>query len=156
MLLRRTEHWLGVVAAGIVLGLLFGMLAVAVFGVTLGAEPASYTFTSINYSLPDRPSIIGVVANQDHRVVSVLKGGPADLAGIQAGDVLLAIGDTSFEDNQAMLNEFADHVKITIAPFEGKPLPIVVRRNGQHVQLTIVPQSPSRVVPRLSKGLTSL
>ncbi|HSZ41575.1 MAG TPA: trypsin-like peptidase domain-containing protein [Trebonia sp.] len=69
------------------------------------------------------------------RVASVMAGGPADRAGLRAGDLLLTAGGTpvaSAQDLQRLL--FADAI--------GRRLPVTVMRNGALVDVIAEPAEP--------------
>ncbi len=66
------------------------------------------------------------------RVDEVLKGSAAEQAGIQKGDLILSVDGSAIED-------FADLQQAVITR-AGEPLPVVLQRNGQTINLTVVPQ----------------
>ena len=69
---------------------------------------------------------------QSLRIVDVVKGGPADRAGLKAGDLVLSAGRApvaAAESLQRLL--FADSI--------GTPLPLTVLRNGAMVDVIAVP-----------------
>ena len=71
------------------------------------------------------------------RVASVVSGGPADRAGLRAGDLLLSVGRSpvaTAQDLQRMM--FAEAI--------GKPMPITVMRNGALVDVIA---TPAELVP---------
>ena len=64
----------------------------------------------------------------------VAKGGPADLAGVQGGDIVVTLAGKTVE-NIYDYTYIVDSLKI------GEPVGIAVLRNGQRVELTITPAS---------------
>ena len=75
---------------------------------------------------------------QSLRIVDVVKGGPADRAGLKAGDLVLSAGRApvaAAESLQRLL--FADAI--------GTPLPLTVLRNGAMVDVIAVPIELERV-----------
>jgi serine protease DegQ len=63
-------------------------------------------------------------------IAGVLRGGPADKAGVKPGDVLTEVAGRPVADPTAMLNLIA-----ALAP--GKPATVKLRRNGAEVDATI-------------------
>jgi serine protease Do len=63
-------------------------------------------------------------------VTFVVKGSPAERAGLEVGDVLLQIGD------QAVLTRDAAREALSDVATE-RPLPLTVQRGGSHVELTL-------------------
>lgn len=64
----------------------------------------------------------------------VAKGGPADLAGIQGGDIVVTLAGKTVEN-------IYDYTYIVGSLKIGEPVGIAVLRNGQRVELTITPES---------------
>src|SRR5690606_9607813 len=62
-----------------------------------GAAPVTRGYGAYLGSIPDRTSSPGGV-----RLMGVSKGGPAELAGLQAGDIITKIGTHEVSDLQAM------------------------------------------------------
>ena len=81
-----------------------------------------YAIFAIIGSMPDR-SRVGVL--------SVVAGSPADIAGLQAGDILVSVGGTEFHSLDAVHNEIYSNL--------GKPLTFVYERNGVNHETTITP-----------------
>jgi serine protease DegS/serine protease DegQ len=63
-------------------------------------------------------------------IAGVLRGGPADRAGVKPGDLLTAIDDAPVSDPQAMLNLVA-----ALAP--GSSAKMQVKRKSQTLELTV-------------------
>lgn len=61
----------------------------------------------------------------------ILRGGPADRAGLKPGDILLAIEGTPIKDTSSMLN-------LAAALVPGKPASIRLRRNNKEIEIQIV------------------
>ena len=66
------------------------------------------------------------------RVDEVLQGSAAEQAGIQKGDVIVSVDGSVIED-------FAD-LQQSVMARAGEPLAVVVQRNGQTINLTVVPK----------------
>ncbi|HAU38552.1 MAG TPA: hypothetical protein DCX07_12655 [Phycisphaerales bacterium] len=76
-------------------------------------------------------SVLGMVPRQ--RVAGVISGSPADKAGVQPGDILLAYGDQDTPTIQQVL-EINKQV-------QGQETRIVVERDGKEVAMKVVPTS---------------
>ncbi len=85
-----------------------------------------------------RDSAGGVVVSE------VLPGGAAQEAGVQTGDVLLALGDVSITDP-----DFGPKFRERFSNDDGQALPIQVRRQGQRLTLN----GKVRLVPRVENRL---
>ncbi|HUR94216.1 MAG TPA: PDZ domain-containing protein [Gemmatimonadales bacterium] len=87
---------------------------------------------------------LGLAAAKDSSgaivVAQVLPGGAAQDAGVQVGDILLALGDIQITDP-----DFGPKFRERFSQNEGQSLPIQVRRNGQTQTLT----GQVRLVPRV-------
>jgi S1-C subfamily serine protease len=66
------------------------------------------------------------------RVVEVIGGGPADRAGLRAGDLLLTAGGRPVTDAQSLQ-------RLMFAEAIGRPLPVTVLRNGAMVDVIAEP-----------------
>jgi S1-C subfamily serine protease len=64
------------------------------------------------------------------RIAGVLRGGPADKAGVKPGDVLVEVQGRPVADPTSMLNLIA-----ALPP--GKPATVKVKRSGQEIDATI-------------------
>ena len=74
-------------------------------------------------------------------MAGVSKGGPAEAAGLQAGDVLLAVDGQPVLDARATMSSIA-----AIKP--GTRLPVTIVRNGERKDLTLeVAERPIPAVP---------
>lgn len=67
------------------------------------------------------------------RVVEVLAGSPADIAGMLAGDIILTAGTRPVSNAESLQ-------KLLFADAIGKPLQIAVLRDGKEVDLVAVPE----------------
>lgn len=76
-------------------------------------------------------------------VVDVVQGGPADAAGIQPGDVLLAVGATSLAA--------ADAPAVLASATAGVDMPVTLRRAGRQLTVTVVPEPMYEVRAREGK-----
>jgi S1-C subfamily serine protease len=70
------------------------------------------------------------------RVASVVPGGPADRAGLRAGDLLLTAGGREVATAQ-------DLQRLMFAEAIGRPLPVTVMRNGALVDVIAEPSEPA-------------
>ncbi len=70
------------------------------------------------------------------RVASVVPGGPADRAGLRAGDLLLTAGGREVAAAQ-------DLQRLMFAEAIGRPLPVTVMRNGALVDVIAEPAEPA-------------
>ncbi len=75
------------------------------------------------------------------KVRSVMPGGPAERAGIQAGDVITAVGDQPVRD-PAQLTQLVERNGV------GRPMAVRIRRSGQTLQLQVTPVELSSLVRR--------
>jgi len=92
---------------------------------------------------------LGINVGQDSagvRVDGVVPGGPAEEAGLQPGDYLLAVGDVPINDP----NAFA-LFRQKYGNQEGTEFPIQVRRNGQTMTLTGKVRLVARAEVRLER-----
>ena len=86
-------------------------------------------------------SALGMHPDQSYispQAATVIKGGAADKAGIQAGDIVVLIGDSVIDD-------WAD-LRLAVAERPGADTPVVVWRDGAEVRLT------ARIGERLRGG----
>ena len=75
---------------------------------------------------PERPADVG----------SVVPGSPADLAGIKAGDRIVAIHGREVPTWQSM--------QMVVIPRAERQLPVTIERNGQRLDLAIVPAAEGK------------
>lgn len=66
----------------------------------------------------------------------VLPGSPAEKAGIRAGDVILAFADKDVTTWQGL--------QMRVVPRANREVPIVISRDGQRQQLTVVPEAQTK------------
>ncbi len=93
---------------------------------------------------------VGIGTVQDSsgvHVTEVVAGSPAEAAGAQPGDLLLAVGGISAEDPTWSAKFRAKYSRLP----EGSPLPIVVRRNGGEQTLEARLRFVTRVDSRLAE-----
>ncbi len=88
---------------------------------------------------PERDASGAMVAGA--RVRSVMPGGPAARAGVQAGDVITAVGEQAVRD-PAQLTQLVERNGV------GKPMALRIRRAGQVLQLQVTPVELSTLVRR--------
>ncbi|GAB2537886.1 S1C family serine protease [Nocardia heshunensis] len=80
------------------------------------------------------PTAVAARTGQDAglRIVEVVRGGPAERAGLRRGDLVLSISDTEIRDAQGIQRQlFAEAI--------GRSLPVTVLRNGAMVDVIAVP-----------------
>jgi len=99
---------------------------------TLGFSANMYT-QSQKFQMPD--VVLGVMPDyyfrgEGLRIQYVSKGGPADKAGIQVGDIITAIGD----QNVTNMNNYID---ILNHLHKGEQTTVTVKRNGKKMKLNI-------------------
>ncbi|MFM7435524.1 MAG: PDZ domain-containing protein, partial [Vulcanococcus sp.] len=70
-----------------------------------------------------------------------MPGGPAARAGVQAGDVITAVGEQAVRD-PAQLTQLVERNGV------GKPMALRIRRAGQVLQLQVTPVELSTLVRR--------
>ncbi len=89
----------------------------------IGVEPQDIT--------PELADSFGLQKSSGTIIAGVLKGGPADKAGVKPGDILLAVGAQPVTDTVAMLNLVAQ-----LKP--GQQVDLVVLRKSQEARLSVV------------------
>lgn len=75
---------------------------------------------------------IGVFPNVHPSVLAVVKGDPADRAGIQPGDVVLAVNGQPMSVSQQLSNAIAAH--------PGEQITVTVRRDGETRDVLVTPE----------------
>jgi len=85
-------------------------------------------------SLPFRPG--------DPKIGSVFKGGPADRAGLQQGDVVRAVDGQKMSSAPAISDYIKQHA--------GQPIVITIQRDGKEQTVTVTPEVPvNDTTPRI-------
>jgi len=79
---------------------------------------------------PELATSFGLESARGALIAGVMRGGPAEAAGIRPGDVLTAIGKRPIEDPQRMLESIA-----ALTPGEHARFTLV--RNGKHYQAEV-------------------
>lgn len=74
-----------------------------------------------------------VIDAMEVRVTGVAPNSPAELAGIQPGDVLVSIGGQPVETMDTVVNFTTEHL--------GVEIPLTVRRNGAEVEVRLTPRA---------------
>jgi regulator of sigma E protease len=97
--------------------------------VRLNVRPASTT----RFEVGD----IGVLPDVYPSIGSVNSGDPADRAGLRAGDVLVSV------DGERMV--FAQHVSEVVSRNAGRPVDIVIRRDGVEQTITVTPEQRGEI-----------
>jgi regulator of sigma E protease len=75
---------------------------------------------------------IGVLPDVNPSVSAIVPGDPADKAGVKPGDVVIAVND----DRVVFGSQLAD----AISASAGKPVDLLVRRNGQERHINVTPE----------------
>ena len=98
----------------------------------------------------DVPSELGIAVSRPAPVVQqVVAGGPADRAGLRAGDLLLSVDDAPVADGIA----FIDIMRAS----PGKTLTVALRRDGQPLTLAVAPQpEPAPADEKNGKGTVTV
>ena len=73
-------------------------------------------------------------------VSSVMKGYPAEKAGLQEGDVITAVNGTAIADAQGLADYWAEH------PMDGSPVSLTYSRDGRSYTAEITPVSSTSAV----------
>lgn len=99
------------------------------------AQPAALGFSVAPIEEPVR----GVPANRGVLVTTVVAGGPADAAGLQVGDAIVAFDDTPVESLEAATQAMAD-------VSAGVPVQLLVVRAGRRQTMEVTPVAAWEVV----------
>ena len=75
---------------------------------------------------------IGVFPNVHPRVLAVVKGDPADRAGLKPHDVVLAVNGEPMSISQQLSNAIAGH--------PGEPISVTIRRDGEVREIAVTPE----------------
>jgi S1-C subfamily serine protease len=93
---------------------------------------------------------MGIGSVQDSsglHVTEIVPGSSAEMAGVQPGDILLAVGGIGADDPTWAAKFRAKYARLP----EGTPIPILVRRNGREQALEARLHYVSRVELRLTE-----
>ena len=90
----------------------------------IGVEPQDIT--------PELATSFGLAKTSGTIIAGVLKGGPADKAGIKPGDILISVGDKAVTDTTSMLNLVAQ-----LTPGEKTKLTILRKSRELIVEVTV-------------------
>lgn len=86
----------------------------------------------------DASSVVRTGQKEGLRVVEVIPGSPAELSGLQAGDVVLRAQDRAVSSAESLQ-------KLLFAEAIGQPFPLTVLREGTVLKLTAVPSEMSQL-----------
>ncbi len=101
----------------------------------IGVEPQDLT--------PELADALRLSVKEGTIITGVMKGGPADKAGIKVGDILLKVGDAPVRDTTDMLNLIAQ-----LKPEDTSPLTLL--RNGKETRVQVkIGKRPTP--PRMTK-----
>lgn len=95
---------------------------------------AGITVSRATVSVPFLGIATGAASGASLEVQSVTPGSAADAAGVQAGDMLVSVGDVTLSADQDWASTFRSRYRDKA----GQPLAIAVRRNGQPLTLNTV------------------
>tara|TARA_R110001599_G_scaffold64023_4_gene179402 strand:+ start:77719 stop:78897 length:1179 start_codon:yes stop_codon:yes gene_type:complete len=101
----------------------------------IGVEPQDIT--------PELAESFGLKKSTGAIIAGVLKGGPADKAGMRPGDIMISVDDKKVSDMSSMLNQISQ-----LAP--GKKVRIVVLRQNREIALFITIDKRPKAAPRPS------
>lgn len=79
-------------------------------------------------------------------ISGVIENSPADKAGFKAGDRLLRLANAAIDIRYD--EQMPDFMRLSTGLAIGKPVPAVVKRDGQEVKLEVVPQERGEVFPK--------
>jgi S1-C subfamily serine protease len=85
----------------------------------------------------DASAVVRTGQKEGLRVVEVIPGSPAELSGLQAGDVVLRAQDRAVSSAESLQ-------KLLFAEAIGETFPLTVLRDGKALQLTAVPSEMSQ------------
>lgn len=153
---RRIQLALATIALGVIaLFVMSGAVALALRQrTTLVSPPAAISSSAApgqqisaihSTTIKDYAALVlGVVVDQQLRIVAVAAGSAADQAGLQPGDIITRVNDA------AIASAAAGKQLIRQAP-AGQQIRLTVDRNGQTlavlVQLAVVPGQPGQATP---------
>jgi serine protease DegQ len=90
----------------------------------IGVEPQDIT--------PELANSFGLAKTSGTIIAGVLKGGPADKAGIKPGDILISVDEKSVTDTTSMLNVVAQ-----LTPGEKTKLIILRKSSESMIEVTV-------------------
>lgn len=99
----------------------------------IGVEPQDIT--------PELAESFGLKKSNGAIIAGVLKGGPADKAGMRPGDIMISVDDKKVSDMSGMLNQISQ-----LAP--GKKVRIVVLRQNREIALFVTIDKRPKAPPR--------
>ena len=101
---------------------------------------------------PPKPKgSIGVLVSAESGsvvVVEAVKGGPADKAGIKAGDVIVKVNDHAVKESGATQEDVLDMVKEVVKHEPGSKVKITVKRDGKEQAVEVTMGKPGEFVPK--------
>ena len=106
-----------VISAGVIANLVFAYLVFVV----------QFATVSVPEFTPQQGIIVAEVMEQD---------GPASAAGLQAGDVIVAVNDEPLGVSETTVPEFTDLIRNS----ENQAVDLSIVRDGQDLELTVVPE----------------
>jgi serine protease Do len=95
-----------------------------------GEKGRGWLGVSVQDLTPDLANAFGAESTKGALVAMVVKGGPADRAGIQRGDVIIAYRDKKIPDSSSLRNEIAT------SPID-QEITITLLRRGKQESLTV-------------------
>jgi regulator of sigma E protease len=101
-------------------------IPVLLAGATMNILTAVFVYTLFfsQVGIPDQHKVV---------VSLIASGSPAEQAGLKTGDIVLSAGGQAVNNTQQLIN-------ITYSSL-GKPLPLVIERNGQQLDISVTPRT---------------
>lgn len=101
------------------------------------SQPTIYTPEIImDFIMP--ADVIGVIVDENIKVLEVESRSAAELAGVQVGDVLDSLEGISFKDREKVKAKIHE-------PMDGKRFKLKLRRNDENIEVDISPAPPAFV-----------
>lgn len=98
--------------------------------ISTGSVTRGWIGVEVQELTPELAESFKLGSTQGTLIAGILRGGPADRAGIRPGDILVEVSGTSVTDSSSMLNAIA-------ALNPGKSATVTVIRNGEEIHLPV-------------------
>jgi serine protease Do len=93
-------------------------------------EPVAFLGVSTADVTPERAAAEGLSVTEGALVVQVVEGGPAEAAGLQVGDVIVALAGEAVADSNDVLDRLLEHEP-------GQEVSVTVVRDGENLQIDV-------------------